>query len=535
MVNSTRLDFKSFILMRRALFPAFLLLFFAFSTSAHATSELDRKYALESVGLLRSLDNVDGLFADYVASAYRDYFSRQSRFKLQDLSKADDVLARAKLPYGKIIYDREILSQLARATRAESIIRTTIQKEGKQYRFTLEWLLSPQMELLSSDHFVLQENPEKAGKETLEKEAAGALGLGDLRGSLDQALDRMISKVPFVAQVTGRDNQSVTFDIGANADVKKGDTLLIATLDEVKKHPLLKSVVDWRLSAVGRVEIEEADERIAFGKVIEEESGRKIGRYQKVVQIMPTPVGLAVQSAARPTAEEETPDEPPRLGWISGGLGAGSFTRQLSSESSGLSGTGLFLIPRADLQLWLNREWFTEFGFGYGFSSYSQNDLATGAATAAGSVSASMSAWRFNLGYSYLVNGNFFGPKGWVRMGYQSATYTFPVSVTEQTTPIGFKAFFFGVGGDLPIRSNWSATLNIDFGLLPSAAETTNVSGSVNSSSQVSFFMGALYRYAPKIAIRGGLEITANNAEFQDGAALSQKTVTFAPSLIYYF
>src|SRR4051812_21246579 len=73
--------------------------------NAQATTELDRIYALETVGYLKSWDNVDGMFVDYVSTAYKEYFAKQSRFVLQDLTRGSDILAKSKLPYNKLIDD----------------------------------------------------------------------------------------------------------------------------------------------------------------------------------------------------------------------------------------------------------------------------------------------------------------------------------------------------------------------------------------------------------------------------------------------
>ena len=82
---------------------------------ARATAELDKLYSLETVGFLKSWDNVDGLFSEYVAAAYKEYFDGQSRFVLQDVSKSDALLTRAKISYGDLIEDREVLAQLTRS------------------------------------------------------------------------------------------------------------------------------------------------------------------------------------------------------------------------------------------------------------------------------------------------------------------------------------------------------------------------------------------------------------------------------------
>src|SRR4051812_28798147 len=127
----------------------------AWTTPAHASAELDRRFALETVGFLKAWDNVDGLFADYVAQAYRTYFAHQSRFVLQDLSKADPLIERSKLPYAKVIDDPEILTQLARAMRSQTVIRTRIRKDMGSYRFTIDWLIAPHMDVLASESFTL--------------------------------------------------------------------------------------------------------------------------------------------------------------------------------------------------------------------------------------------------------------------------------------------------------------------------------------------------------------------------------------------
>ena len=492
---------------------------------AQANAETDRQFALERVGFLKSWDNVDGLFVDYVADAYRDYFSRQSRFVLQDLSKADVLLSKSKLPYNKLIEDADILGQISRATRAESIIRTKILKEGPQYQFQMDWLHSPRMELMSSVTFVLQEP--SGGK---------GFGIGDVRDDLQKALDQLIGKVPFLGNVTGRDNNQVTLNIGQNANLKKGDTLSIATLDEVKKHPLLKQIVDWRLTATGKVEIESVEDRISFGRVTQEEDGRQIGRFQKVIQIIPA------TKAEQPVVIDEKAqaanrDEPPKLGWIAGNLGLGSFSRTFTDTttlSSAISdqGGGFNFGLRGDGELWFNREFFADISMGFNTFSYSAN-LIAGGNSPGQQDSGSSTSFKIAGGYSYLVNGDFYGPKGWLKFGYHTVSFNL---TTPNLGPTSIKGLFLGVGGDLPIREQWGALLNLDFGFLSGASESTQAHGDASSTTDVELFIGGYYRFTQRITFRAGIDITANNQSFaKDNDGVTQKIVTFTPSLVYYF
>jgi len=483
------------------------------SSLAFANAELDRSYALETVGILRSWDNVDGLFVDYVNGAYKEFFSHESRFVLQDISKADTALSRTTLPYQKLIQDPQVLGQVARATRSESLIRTIILKEGSQYRFTLEWLHSPQMIKMAEDTFMLTD-------------------LADVQGALQKALARLISKIPFIGNVTGRDSESVTVNIGDNANLFQGDTLVIGTLDEVKKHPLLKTVMAWRLTQVGKVVVDTVEDRMAFGHVIEEEETRKVARFQKVMQVIPKPVVITKQEQEGVTPLEQVP---PKLGYVVGGLGIGTASRDFRAAAAGFTGSGIYFGPKAEAQLWINREWFTELGLAYGIWNYSQKSTGEDVSAASGAASATLSSFRFNLGYSYFLTNDFFGPKGSVRLGYEATSFSFPLDSTALLAPVSFKGLFLGLGGELPLRGKWAALLNLNFSLFPSASQTSTSNIAAASASFMNFSVGASYRSSQRLSFRANLDVAAHGADFPEGAVLSQKVIAITPAVLYYF
>lgn len=508
-----------------------LLLFWVAATmaaplEARANTELDRQFALETVGCLRAWDNVDGLFADYVNQAYKEYFARQSRFRSIELSKADEVLSSSKLPYHKLIDDPAVLGQVARSLRAESLIRTRIYKEGPRYRITIDWLHSPRMELISSEAITLDEP--RDGK---------SIGAGDISGTFHQALDRMIGKVPFRGHVTGRDEGSVTVNIGESSGLRKGDTLTLATLDEVKKHPLLKAIVDWRLVATGKAEVEEVEDGMAFCKIVAEEPGRRVSRYQKVIhvsQAQSDESSLKVHDDSKSQLEAELA-EPPTLGYLAIGLWPGIYSRQVTGSLGAFNkdGGGLFFGGKAEGQLWLNRNIFADLGLGYGFATYSQEDVLTGAESS--DIGGGLTAIAFKLaaGYNFFASTDFFGPRGWARLGFQSISYKLPVSLAEGTGPSSHTGLFVGIGGDLPVRGAFGALLNLDFGILNGASFQ---SATADSATFVDFFIGGYYRHSARMTVRVGFDIIANGADFNtQGSSVTQKVMTLGPSLLYYF
>ena len=490
-----------------------------------ASAELDRKFSLETVAVLRAWDNVDGLFADYVTQSYKDYLNHQSRFVYIDTSKVDAVLGTSKIPYPQLIDDGKVLQQAAKSLKAETLNRTKNWKENQKYRFQSDWLVAPSMEILSSETFYLEQPA--PGK---------SFSSDELKTKLQEALDHLIKKIPILGHVTGRDRDALTINLGRNSGLRRGDTLEIATLEEVKRHPLLRSIVDWRFEPTAKAKVENVDEALSFAKITEETTGRPAARFQKIVKIDHAPEESKVEILTGDQAKAQELNESPKLGYFEGTLLFGSLKRDYTvSGTNGRSGSGLLFGAKGQVQLWMTREWFAELGLGAGTASYSQSDLATGLPTAATSVSASFFQFKLDGGYTFFTTPDLFGPRGWVKAGLQTTSYRFPLSTSELTSGSGFTSFFIGIGGAMPIRDPYGFALSLDFGVLNSASSDDPSAPSVSGASSVDLYFGGYYRMDPRFTARVGLEILGQGADFSNGANFSQKVITFGPSLVYYF
>jgi hypothetical protein len=103
---------------------------------------------------------------------------------------------------------------------------------------------------------------------------------------------------------------------------------VVSTLEEVKRHPLLKQIVDWRFAETGRLKVQSIDGGVAFCEVLEEQPERQIGRFQKIVEVIPAPAPK--EQSALPGLTASISEEPPRLGWVEGGLWLGGYSRDAS-------------------------------------------------------------------------------------------------------------------------------------------------------------------------------------------------------------
>ncbi|RYZ63729.1 MAG: hypothetical protein EOP09_17170, partial [Proteobacteria bacterium] len=118
----------------RALVLFSFVFFISFvSKPVQASQEIDRLYRLQSIGVLKPQDNVDGLFTDIMIDALRVVIERDSRFQYIDLKQANAVLSRSKLPYHQVIEDAQVLSKVAAQYQLDSFVRSKVFKEGPQY------------------------------------------------------------------------------------------------------------------------------------------------------------------------------------------------------------------------------------------------------------------------------------------------------------------------------------------------------------------------------------------------------------------
>jgi hypothetical protein len=187
---------------------------------------------------------------------------------------------------------------------------------------------------------------------------------------------------------------------------------------------------------------------------------------------------------------------------------------------------------KGEAQVWLTSDFFADLKLDYGSASYSQTDNATG--VKASGVNISMSQFRLAGGYFYHVTPNFFGPKGWVKLGYQSTSYGLPLDATAKTGHASYSGLFLGVGGDLPVREDYGVILDIDFGIFGGGSDDSSAA-SPSGSSSVSFFVGGYAWVAPKLKFQVGLDFKSNSLDFVSGNSLSNKTYSLSPSVLFYF
>jgi len=505
----------------------FLILTFSFlslmaGNVAWSSPENDRIYALDTLGWLRAADNVDGIFGSYMDDIFQKYFSEQSRFDVRSLNSADSILSDSKVPYPIIIQDNEVLRRLAQKFKVESLLRTRVFREGETYRFQFEWVYAPRGDVLATQEFRYVD-------------AGGDQGLksDELPNLIRKNLDELIAKLPFFGQVTGVDNDTVTVNIGRNQGVTAHQILGIYTLQALKRHPLYKTIEEWRWMPVGKVRVEQVEESMLFGKIIEMEPNQHVMRYQKVRDILAAPPEDKPKEA--PTPETNNPDNP-RLGWAAANFGLGSYSRNVGPGSGldGRGGGGFAWDGDVDAMIWFNSQIMAQGDFMGGLIGYTPTNLQTGK-TQVTQYSGTQTEFRLAAGYAFFPIHTIMDATAWADLGYKNTMWDLVSSTADFTGPSSVGSFFLGIGGQVPVWRKISLSLSMDIGLFNAFGQTAPSFGTAKSVSDLAFDLAAIYQFDTHIYARLLFRIEAEGATFSAGQTVSQTLISVCPSFMYTF
>jgi hypothetical protein len=330
--------------------------------------------------------------------------------------------------------------------------------------------------------------------------------------------------------VTGIQGEVVTVNMGRNQNLKEKDILGVYTLQSLKRHPILNTIEEWRWAPVGHVQVDQIEESISFGRVVDTEPGKNIIAFQKIREVSTPP-----EAPLKPTTVGVAEKDIPRLGWVAANIGLCTNSREVGlTTGTGRGGSGLSPTFEIEGQLWLNSKWMAQLGFAAFTGSYAPTDLSTGADIGT-TYDLTGSRFRLALGYALMPAKTIFDSIGWLHAGYRSSSYSLGTSATDFTGPSSINSFFIGVGGEFPVDKKFAAQIGLDIGLLRSASQTAPNFGDAASSADLMFQLGGTYRFQDNIFFRLSMRLNSQSIEFSSGQSVSQKMFSICPSVMYYF
>lgn len=384
--------------------------------------------------------------------------------------------------------------------------------------------------------------------------------IADLRSQLEMLYGRLKSKLPYSGVVLSRKNRQVTVNLGTQHGIKEGYELSVVQVIKVNRHPRFKFVVSSEKEIIGRIIIDKAEESLSFGTVVLERSENVLQPGMKIV-----PVNFVAYPATLRTADgkvipdlsnrgdsqamlgsqprEWVPMSPPSIGKISLMVGLGSYA--VNNTLNNVRGVGSEQMPTPSIhvngEIWLTSNWFMDLGL-------SQYVLTLDNAypnSTPGEIAVSSTKTSLNLGYNFLMQGDFFGPKFQWLLGYSKFSSTVDTSAPTAYTSMSFGGLALGLAGSLPVSEEFPLTMGakLTYLLTTEVDETPVTSGSSSSGNVSTFSVFGTYRWTEHMNFRGELMYDLYSAKFSgtgtrgagSASSASHTLTTFAGGLEYLF
>lgn len=369
-------------------------------------------------------------------------------------------------------------------------------------------------------------------------------------------LERLLTRLPYQAQVTSRQGQVVTLNAGARNGLKLNDEIFVVLITAVERHPKFKFITKVDREIMGKIRLEKVDDSVSFGSLVSERTANLVQPGFKVtwsdpVQYPRTGVtadgGLVPQIGERtdaPLAYGEQPRE-----WQTGqdasfgkvallaGIAQLGMSSSLSTGDTASGSNSFSPLVRIDGQMWLDPNWQFDLVIEQ-LATKISNGLA---GSSPEQLNVQMQELTLLLGYNFLVEpADFWGPKFELMGGFSRTSIFVDDSSPRAHTAKQYGGFAFGLGGSFPVvsesGSRWLLGGKFLYYWQPTLGESPTSSGS--DSNQITHFnLFSEYGMSARSALRFDLNFKQVSSSFSGGSATSASvnSVNVMGGAAFYF
>jgi len=497
----------------------------------------DKLLRLKKIFLFPAVDDLSGILSPQLDQTLQEIFTKNQRFELVRDQSVVRALSPDESAYAKVAQNENIHKEATNITGSDATIVLRTKNAGGTLTMILEWR-DQQGKILISD---AQTMPGFSSAQEQKKAA-------------EKLVENTIQKIPFLGTVTGRTGKTITLDLG-KMDVMPGDTIDIARMVSLQRHPLLNTIVDVDYVRVGRAIITMSDRVLSFAEILEETQSELISINNKIVNLkkgerLPkrkkTEEGIfSIKKTENPYKEKSLSEETENKDLLAGDFerpkarfGAAGVSLLIGNLSQaqtigGITGdfSGRGIGASLDGELWITKQWIG--AVEYSFLSASLSGSRAGSVADAGNT-----AWKkMNIygGYRLFAEGKIEGLAVLIAGGYQSVKMSLPVNGALQLGEKEFSGLFFKIEGDLPVNNTNRVVGGIEFQPFSTFSEFGYSPGSNEGANSVGFRLRWMHAMADNLWARIGFDYDSSTGSYTGGGASSSKRVSISPGISYLF
>ncbi len=482
--------------------------------SAQYVSKIDEALTIRKVAVLPATDNIQGIYARPLESHLNSLIKNYHQWDLVETSVDGKPLTSAEIEEKPA----EVL-KYSQGIESDALIATNINKTPLGISVKLSLLTRADGKLLLQE--TLTDYPK--------------FELPDLKQQLEVLFKKLVSKMPYNGLVLSRKQNTVTLNLGRTEGIVKDQTVSVIQIIKVTRHPKFNFLINTDKEILGKIKILKVEDTLSFGAIVSEKERGAIKRFAKVSGLdfveynAPAELGSQAVSLEDRTDSgisfgknpgEWIPAEPPSFGQVGIKLGFGSFRNSVSLDTGNLSSSSSFYPSIAVFgEIWLNPTWIIRADIFQGIAS-STNPRA---GSTPNELNNQISKYSIALGYNFLLQDDFFGPKIQLRGGISSYR-----AFSDNTTPLAFtttnySGLVVGVTGSLPVTKDkrWSVGAGMNMTFLAKLTETPEQSGNSPKNSITDFNVYGEHRIRPNLNVVAGMDFWLYSTSFGGGGGRS--------------
>lgn len=507
--------------------------------SARYTSLMDQNLSLNVVTIIPTRDNVEKIYSSAIDQHLRDLIQQSHRFDLSEKTALIEGIHPDELEESP---DR--VKALKDQLGGDGAISCGLIKGPNGISIKLDLFLFYNGELFAQE--ILKNHPRFEIKE--------------INDQITKMYYKLIQRIPYDGILLSRRGTRVTLNMGTRNGLKSGDIVSAIQILNVERHPKFRFLVASEKEFLGRVKIVKTEESLSFGIILSELEKGALQQNTKLIGAKTVNYADSDSSTEFDEATEHhsfdnkttttsadptewIPKKPPTFGLVALTLGFGSYGGNLSLSSETLNTKSSF-YPNIALngELWLTTNWMARALIQQGIISVANPRASSSPST----LSLALNKYLFQLGYNFLMNDEFFGPKIILFFGYSTQSLFADNTTPTVLTSTEYYGYNMGLRGSFPfgINNKWELGAEFDLVMAPGVRETpvTSASSTHNTINEFSFF--GSYKYYENLHIIGSLEFSllttgysgsGTRTDSQSGLSSSQNYSHFNGGVRYLF
>jgi hypothetical protein len=438
--------------------------------------------------LLPIKDEVGGSLSFPLFEKVEEYLKSSDWCYYKANSDVMNILMNYKKNLHQHLANKEVLRAVAEKTRSGSLIKISLSNHLSGIMLNLSVIDFSGEDIVYDNKVFLRD-----------------IDIDKIADASKNFLEEFKIQIPYDAQVIGVVGDTLSVDMGSQTGIRENQNLLINRPTSKRKHPLLKSVVDWNFKRIGKAKVTNVEVTQSLAKIINLEQKEKVMPGDWLV-------------FEKDGQSDEKFEDPEKATNEFGKLGSVSLFGILAQASAANSATtakkisGLHAGATLDGEFWVTRNYIASLSFTklVGSMKKSEGDLTVN------SYTSSINDFSLMAGYRYLPMNFFFGPQLDLMIGYRKNSYGLDTSVADGFSDFSFKGLAFEIAGSIPFKNAFRAYLNLNFLLSPGYSEETTVYGEDDSASLYNITFGGLYSFESNLNIDARLNFLNATAKFID-------------------